>query len=72
MTASRKAKAPVAEPSPSRVVVAHPPSEWYGRLRQELVAAGIPQDRASLVARRVISALIPQHRKLELVDREDV
>jgi hypothetical protein len=63
---------PDPEPHPSRVVVTHPPSEWYARLRQELAMAGVDHDKASLISRRVLSALIPQHRKLELVDREDV
>ncbi len=63
------ASPPPSEPaSPSRVVVAHPPSEWYARLKEELVMAGVEHDRAGLIARRVLTALVPQAARLEAMD----
>jgi hypothetical protein len=52
-------------PDVGRRRVIHPPSVWLGRLKQELVSAGIGHDQAGIVALRVVNALIPTDAKLE-------
>ncbi len=64
----RPKRAELADPSPSRVVISHPPVVWYGVLKQELIAGGVDHDRAGLIARRVITALVPQGARIEAMD----
>jgi hypothetical protein len=66
---TRKVSAtPTPEPSPSRTVVSYPPGTWFERLKEELVMAGVEHDRANLIARRVLTALVPQAARLEAMD----
>jgi len=58
--------------SPSRAFLSYPPATWLARLRAELVNAGIDHDLAGLVARRVVSALVPQTPKLEPIERREI
>jgi hypothetical protein len=64
----RKTSTPTAEPSPSRTVVAHPPSKWLALLKTELVSAGVAHDHAGLIARRVVCALVPLGARMEALD----
>ena len=68
---TKSSSQPPTEAPPARRIVSYPSNVWLERLKEELVAAGIDHDRASLVSRRVLSALIPQEKKLEAVDRRD-
>jgi hypothetical protein len=64
----KTAAPPTPEPPPSRPVVSYPPSTWLARLKEELISAGIEHDRAGLIARRVLTALVPQAARLEAMD----
>jgi hypothetical protein len=57
------------EAPPTRPAVIRSPAEWYGRLKEELIMIGIEHDHASLVARRVLSAFVPTHARLNATDR---
>jgi len=62
----------VSTPTPSRVVVTRPASEWFARIKDELIRNDIEHYRAGVVARGVVSALTPQPARLEAMDHESL
>lgn len=66
---SKRTATPAPEQSPLRPVVSHPPSTWLAVIKEEIVGAGLPHDTAGLIARRILSRLVPQGVRLEMLDQ---